>query len=169
MNYDKEEIKTILLTDYIDGELSSEEKNRIDGIIQQDEELQLFLKTVQETEASLSSISATKEPPAQIWENIRQRTVVAQQEEYVDEPSLIDRLVLWWEGLTLPSWQLAVGLAVVVVLSLTVIDVPLKPTKKVAYNQEAQVDYLFLLTQAETGLVNGVDDGFETSIENYFL
>jgi anti-sigma factor RsiW len=167
MNRDKEKIKDLILTDYLDDQLPAEQKKEIDKAIAQDPELQDFLKMAQESLQKPFEKAPVLETPEYLWRDIK-----AVIEEEKNQPSPLNALVDavrrtfdWLFAIPKPAMALA---AIVLLFSVSI------PTKNLiqrhlTHQQEIKrIEYLAFLAE---GLQN-VDEergDLGTSIEEYFL
>ncbi|MCD4778944.1 MAG: hypothetical protein K8S27_00130 [Candidatus Omnitrophica bacterium] len=164
MNYDKEKVKQIILTDYLDGRLDADEKRKIDDLIAQHHELQSFYTravgcTVKPFEHEREDIVA----PVGVWESIEDQLDSLEQ-----RPSVVDRIfqpfVHFWNQ---PRIVLSGGI-VVVFLMFVFFFYQQRQKKVVRYNQEAQIEYFILLV--ETSSSDKLEETIiETRLEKYFL
>jgi anti-sigma factor RsiW len=164
MNYDKEKLKEIILTDYIDGRLGEEEKNKIDAFIAQHEDLQAFYEQVvgcaiKPFEKDQGDMVA----PDRVWHSIEDKLDTLEQ-----SPTILDRLFQpFLELLKQPQLAFAGGI-MAAILVVAVFLYQQHQTKVARYNQEAQIEYFMLL--AETNPKDQWDGTIiETRLEKYFL
>ena len=165
MNYNKEQIKELLLTDYLDDQLDSSTRKYIDDRLAKDPELRSFLEAAQKTASAPFLNSSIIEPPEHVWQNIKEEIGFSQQREV--EP-LGAKVLSWVRGLSLlPQRSFAFGGLLTICLIVFVwVGTNRFFVTPVQYSSEQQVEYLMFLAEGPT---LGEEEGFETNIENYFL
>lgn len=169
MKYDKEQIKELILTDYIDGQLDEKARKEMDAAIARDPKLQEFLAAVrQNAHEPFESLPPAK-VPEHVWLNIKDKIEATQQAHEKPLPVLdgfLEQVQAWW---TRPRLSLALGSAMAMVLVFMWVGVGRYQGTHVRYNKEKQVEYLMFLADGDAAL-NGEDiTDFDTTIENYFL
>jgi len=163
MKWDKKRIKDLIVTDLIDGELDEATRKEVEAAIAQDEELQDFYRYVQKNIKEPFDKKTTINPPAEVWQSIEQRLNEEDQKENVFDDLLRNIKNLWAKPQVAYSFVGGVTFVIIIGLVLTVGQ----QTQRVTYDTDKQIEYLMLLvdgTQDENG-----EDGFDTTIENYFL
>lgn len=156
------EIQELLLTDYIDGEVDTATRERIERHLLDCPSCLEFARAAQAAMEPVSQ-TAVKEVPAHVWNNIEQK---------LDQPAgqfnldWVNKIGFVLEGLISQPRRAAVFavILVVAVSGLTVIKNAARQgsVSKVAENQP--VEYFAFLVEEED--LNG---GYGTAIEEFFL
>ena len=99
MKYDREKIKQIILTDYLDNSLKDQDRKEIKSYIAKDPELMVFYqKVLKKTVFPFEKISNQK-TPLHIWDAIEQQLDVEDRKNnYFD--FVLDKVILFWKKTT---------------------------------------------------------------------
>lgn len=161
----KEQIKEMILTDLIDGELDESKRQEIMVLINQDEELKVFYNKVIEMKTLPFDQAHQLSVPADAWQNIKERIEGADsiEKEHLHIWDIIQSFFFN------RRWVMASGFAVVFIcigLAFQILQ-PVSLTQKTVSSEE-QVEYLMLLTQ-DTSIIEYDYDNISDKIEHYFL
>jgi len=167
MKYNKEQIKELILTDYLDGRLSETDKREVDHWIEREPEIREFFEAVKRSSVQPFGSLKDFEPPEEVWLNIKERI------ERADAPGapsvwdgLVGRIQAVWKKPRL-SFTLASAMAVLIIFVW--VGVGRFNHLPVDIKGEQQVEYLMFLS-GDGLLENGdMNNGFGSSIEDYFL
>ena len=163
MKYNKEKIKEIILTDYLDNRLDEDKRREIDQIIERDPELKEFYQTVIKTSVEPFEVSNKLEPPEKVWKNIKAEIT---QEAPKKSFELMGDIMFGW--IALPRLPLAIGSSMAILLFVVYFGF-IRTQVHRNYNTDDQVEYLMLLTNIGGDSSVEQKKGFGTNIENYFL
>ncbi len=168
MNYNREQIKELLLTDYLDGQLDDVTRQYIDSCLSKDPKLQSFLEAARKMADEPFRDAPDIKPPAHVWRNIREEIEFSKGEE---KESFGDKIIAWVRGLVAqPKTSFAFGGFAFVCFIFVWMGISRVYISPIRYNSEQQVEYLMFLADGNIG--EGEEEGrggFETTIENYFL
>jgi len=163
MKYSKEQIKEIILTDYLDGRLDAKTKLEIDAIIKQDPELSEFLDNVFATAGEPFDKIVHVQPPEHVWQNIKEQIEESRAPSILE--NLLDRIRLVWAR---PRLSFAFGsVMTVLIVFLWIGSGQFRgPSSPIAGESNKK-----LMLLAGGGMVDPEDisNGFGTTIEDYFL
>jgi len=163
MKYSKEQIKELILTDYIDGRLDDATKKEIDALIDQDPELTEFLNAVMKNAQEPFSDVQDVQPPERVWQNIREQIEVSQTPSILED--FLDRIKLLWAR---PRLSFALGSVATVLIAFLWVGTSQFRNTPAPYNSE-HVENLMYLAGGEMVDPEDISNGFGTSIEEYFL
>lgn len=168
MKYNKEKIKEIILTDYLDGRLDKSQKQELEDIIAHDMELQEFLKIAQMTVKEPFQAAKNIQPPDSLWFEIKDK--IQQQNQAQEEPNVFVFLSRLKFFLSKPRLAYAgAGLIVIMFLMFSWFNMLQARTKTAKYNKEKQIEYLMLLASGDMDASEEEQADFGTNIEKYFL
>ncbi len=164
-----ENVKELILTDYLDGQLGKEMKAQIEKhltICKGCKEYELLTRAaVVEPFDNLEKYS----PPEETWNKIREQI---EEELPLHEPtsSIADFINRVKTFLYIPKPAFVVtSILVLLLVGITVIKLQPDDQKTVQVDPESQIECInYLMTVFDQETVNGNDD-FGTSIEDYFL
>ena len=164
-----ENVKELILTDYLDGQLGKEQKSQIEKhltICRDCKEYELLTRTaVVEPFDNLERHN----PPETTWNKIREQIEeeLPRQEPTNTFAGLIRRIKTF---LYIPKPAFVVTAMIVLLLVvITVIKLPTEEQKIVKVNPESQIECItYLMSVFDQETMNGNDD-FGTSIEELFL
>lgn len=164
-----EQVKELILTDYLDGQLGKEQKAQLEKHLttcRDCKEYELFTRT---TVIDPFNNLERHNPPEAAWHNIREQI----QEELPRQESsnafayFINRIQTL---LSIPKPALVVTPVIVLILVvITLIKLPHEDRKIVKVNPESQIECITYLMSVFDQEIMNVDDDFETSIEGFFL
>ncbi|MFA5261079.1 MAG: hypothetical protein WC450_07625 [Candidatus Omnitrophota bacterium] len=161
MRVDKEDIKRLILTDYLDNRLAEHQKYEMDRIIAEDKELTDFLREARNKTITPFSSTPAFHAPERIWVSVEDRL------DELPSPVKIRFWSRWLMGWPRPSLMWAeVSFALVLILVMTFARIGRQPF--VRYDKDSQIEYLMFLTQGPTGSGPGAGEP-KTNIEKYFL
>ena len=161
MKGDKEHIKKLILTDYLDNRLEDNFKEELERMIAEDEELSAFLRKARRDTLDPFSRHALFQAPERVWATVEERLDVLAQR---GEPRFWTRWLAGWPQSRL-IWA-EISFALVLGMIVTVTQVGRQPVAR--YDKDSQVEYLMLLTQAPAGAGASAGES-KTNIEKYFL
>lgn len=164
-----ENVKELILTDYLDGQLEKEQKAQIEkhlSICKGCKEYELLTRTaVVEPFNNLERHN----PPEATWNKIREQIEEEQppQESTNSFADLIRRIKTF---LYIPKPAFVVtSMVVLLLVVITVIKLPTEDRNIVKVNPESQIECInYLMSVFDQETMNGNDD-FGTSIEELFL
>ncbi|MBT6561149.1 MAG: zf-HC2 domain-containing protein [Candidatus Scalindua sp.] len=164
-----EDVKELILTDYLDGQLEKEQKTQIEQhltICSDCKEYELLTRTaVVEPFNNLENHN----PPKATWNKIRGQI---EEERPLHEPanSFTDLILRIKEFFYIPKSAFVVtSILVLLLVGITVIKLKPDDQKVVQVNPDSQIECInYLMTVFDQESANGNDD-FGTSIEDYFL
>ena len=162
-----ENIKELILTDYIDDEMNDEEKMRLNMHFAHCHQCKEFFETVKNTVVEPFAGARQIEPPEFIWNRIKKAIAIGQQEKIGFHAALLEKLksVFYFPG---PTLIMSAITAVVLIIILTT---TLRFSNKAALetNREDQVEYSTYSVETPVSALLNNDGGFGTSVEKYFL
>jgi hypothetical protein len=164
-----EDVKELILTDYLDGQLGKEQKTQIEkhlAICSECKEYELLTRAaVVEPFNDLEKHN----PPEATWNKIREQ-IEEERPQYEPENSFADLILRIKEFLYIPKPAFVVtSILVLLLVGITVITLKPDNQKVVQVNPESQIECInYLMTVFDQEGANGNDD-FGTSIEDYFL
>ena len=161
MKVDKERVKRLILTDYLDNYLEEDLKNKVSRIIVEDEELSDFLSEVQNKTVKPFSQAENFHAPERIWSTVEGRLDNLQPQGKI---RFWSRWLAGWPQLRL-IWA-EVSFAIVLILVVTVTRMGRQSVA--GYDKDLQIEYLMLLTQGPSDLREGNGE-LKTNIEKFFL
>ena len=164
-----ENVKELILTDYLDGQLGKEQKSQIEKhltICRDCKEYELLTRTaVVEPFNNLERYN----PPEAAWHKIREQI---EEELPLQEPtnSFADLILKVKTFLYIPKPAFVVTTIIVLLIAvITVVKLQPEDQKIVKVNPESQIECItYLISVFDQETVNGNDD-FGTSIEELFL
>lgn len=166
MKYSEDEIKELILTDYLDDELDLEQRKAVEAYVAQHPELQEFVKTAKGSLKEPFENIKQEQPPEQVWHHIKESI----EDSRISAPSpfktFIKRLK---ESLSKPSPALAFGsLSIILLLGVgPYVWQKASPTNN--YSDEQQIEYLSLLVDDDLDSSEEEDGFIGSAIEDYFL
>ena len=163
MNYNKEQIKEIILTDYLDGRLDETAKKEIDTVISQDVELTEFLNAVMKSAQEPFNNIQDAQPPEHVWQNIKEQIEGSQTPSILED--FLDRIKILWAR---PRLSFALGSVATVLIVFLWVGTSQFRNTPVPYNSE-HVENLIFLAGGDIVDPEDISNGFGTSIEEYFL
>ncbi len=160
-----EKIKELILTDYSDGEIKESLKLTINQHLANCKECRQLAESLNQTVIRPLRESEKLEPPAYLWEKIKQSII----ESSPDKKSFFTMLKIRLEGFTFkpkPVFATAFAMALIVI-SLGIVRHTTRSNIAVnSYISDQMQIYSYL--QANNGS-NGEYIDFGTDLENYFL
>jgi len=156
-----ERIEELILTDYLDGQLSAEQKKNIDVHLSRCPNCQAYLRAAQKVAFEPFANVEKLEPPESVWLGI-QETILAQQEKQ-------NFLVHVWDNIKpilFPKPVFALATVAMLIVAGTAL-VQLKTGQQA--NAKENGEYLESLTEVPGALSLNDGKGFETTVEQYFL
>ena len=163
MKYDKEKIKQIILTDYLDNRLDDAQKKEIEAYIDQNEELKAFFDQALDNTIKPFSESQKIQAPPHIWEAIEDK-LDRKQKTILTWPNVIDKLWKTWT----PPQMAWLALSIIFVLFVSWHVYQNRQLDRISYDKEAQIEYLMLLADASQ-LSNDERTQDEIDLEKFFL
>ncbi len=165
-----EDVKELILTDYLDGQLGKVQKAHIEehlAICSDCKEYELLTKT-----AVVDPFNNTERhnPPEAAWHNIREQIEKEKLPLQEQTNSFADFVRMINSFLYIPKPALvATTIAAILLVVITVIKFQPEDQKIVKVSPEKQIECItYLISVFDQETVNG-DDDFETSIEDLFL
>jgi len=154
-----DKVKELLLTDYVDDEVSQEIRIKIEEHINGCDGCRDLYEAIKERTGMLSKALSPQEPPREVWENISARIYGEEEQvnisvrERIKELFFINKLVM-----------AIVSIAIIAVMGTKVISIRnYNRTKNYVEQQMTAMLYL-----EENGEDEDIYD-FDTGIEEYFL
>ena len=166
MKRDKEQIKEIILTDYIDGELSPEQKQQIDALIAQDPELQEFLQAVKMSTQTPFENFGRDLPAKHVWENIKEEIAPVGVKATSQSPlqGIVEQLKHIF-SLSFMRYGMAFALILIIV---TIVGVNSRNNEqRMVFQAVEQVEYLTFITDEVFN--DDITMDYGSAIEQYFL
>jgi len=154
-----ERIQELILTDYLDDQLNPDQKNHIDQHLAQCPVCLDFTAAARKTVVEPFLHSKELEPSSSVWSGIKE-SILAQEER-------TNVFVSWWkknQSLALPRPAMAFAGALVFVFLVGGLN-HFKHSAQKATNNE----YWESLAETPMALSFNDGDGFETTVEQYFL
>ena len=164
-----EDVKELILTDYLDEQLGKEQKTQIEQhltICSDCKEYELLTRTaVVEPFNNLERHN----PPKETWNKIREQ-IEEERPQHEQENSFVDLILRIKEFLYIPKPAFVVtSILVLLLVGITIIKLKPDDQKIVQVNPESQIECInYLMTVFDQETVNG-NDGYGTSIEDLFL
>lgn len=158
-------IKDLLLTDYIDGQINSDLKRRIDEHLSRCQDCRDFAAQLNSTVIKPFRESTLVEPPYAVWQGIKEE--ITPQREY--EQGLFRRLRDNLKHIfTAPKPVFAMATALTLIIAAFIFtQVPFNGKKATNNYLQEQIDFLGYLEISED-YTNGYMS-LDTAIEEYFL
>ena len=164
-----EDVKELILTDYLDEQLREEQKTQIEkhlAICRDCKEYELLTRAA--VVEPFNNVERHN-PPEAAWHKIREQI---EEELPLQEPtnSFADLIHRIKTSLYIPKPAFVVAsILILLLVVITVIKLPTEDQKIVKVNPESQIECInYLMSVFDQETVNGNDD-FGTSIEDYFL
>ena len=148
-------IKDLLITDYIDGELSSDIKYKVEQHLLNCSECRRFEEVLQKKVLEPFRGVQKVQPPDVVWEGIKESIVTPKE-----SPIFIIRR---------PVFALAAAVALIFLTTTFTARLFFINTKQVTEYIEEQADFFTYLDTGVNGFMDGEDEGLGTSIEEYFF
>ncbi len=150
-----EKIRELILTDYVDKEMSDEGKIRLSIHFSHCHECKEFFETVKNTVVEPFANAKKIEPPGFIWYRVKEAIIAKQQKKsvfYIPRPALATSTIM--------------ALVLIVALMTT-----LRFNNKEALetSREDQDEYSAYSIETPVSVVLNNDEGFGTLVEKYFL
>jgi len=157
-----DDIKDILKGDYLDGELSVQEREFVARHLAQCAACRVFEKNLQ-AQRRVFQQAVHKKPPVQVWSNIQ---TAIEKEQIVQKRSVRERLISLVEMLFAPRPILALGSAFAIVFLVVTLTIGLRPRQQ----QASHAENLTNLVSYDVGMENSdfVSD-LGTNIEKFLL
>jgi anti-sigma factor RsiW len=157
-----ERIQDLILTDYLDGQLSADQARHIDGHLAQCAACAAFAQTARAAAFEPFRHAGMLTPPDAVWMNIKESIAVQEERSNV--------FAELWEKVRSLSAFPKPAFAVATVLALLLGTAVFNPVR---LSQEASVtdqgEYLDSLSTVPGELSFNEGSGFDTAVERYFL
>jgi anti-sigma factor RsiW len=162
-----EKIKELILTDYIDNQMSDEDKIRIDIHLANCRKCKELLETVKNTAVKPFANAKKMEPPEFIWQRVKEAILAQQQERPNFATSILEKLksVLY---IPKPVFAVSTIMALVLIVAVT-ITLRFSNKQALEASREEQAEYSAYSTEAPVGAFLNNEGGFGTLVEQYFL
>jgi len=162
-----EKIRELILTDYIDNEISDKEKIRLNIHFANCRKCKEFSETVKSTVVKPFANVEKIELPGFIWHRVKEAIIAEQQNKPGFLASLLKRLKFLFYA---PKPALALSTIMALVL-IAVLTTTLRFSNKQALeaSRENQAEYSIYSIETPVGALSSNDAGFGTSIEDNFL
>jgi anti-sigma factor RsiW len=162
-----EKIKELILTDYIDNEISGEKKVRLNIHLAHCLECREFFEMVKNTIVEPFASAKKIDPPGFIWYRVKEAIIAKQQERLGFVASIFKKLR---SVFYIPKPALAMS-TIMALLFIVALMVNLKFSNKQALetNREDQAEYSTFSIETPVNAVLNNDGGFGTLVEKYFL
>jgi predicted anti-sigma-YlaC factor YlaD len=154
-----ERIQELILTDYLDEQLSADQKKHIDQHLSGCAHCRLFAQTARQTAFEPFVKAERLQPAASVWEGIKEQIEASQERTNI--------FANLWENIV--SLVRVPNPAVVMVTIVSVLVVGGLTGMKVREQASAKDDVEYLDSLATPGALSFNDKGFDTGIEQYFL
>jgi len=161
-------IRELIMTDYLDGEISQRLKEEVEKHLSSCYRCREFKQTVMKEAVEPFRVSGENKPPDYLWYRIKDAIAAKEEKEAV---SVFRRMRIFWEHIfSFPKPVFALATISAVILTAVVLTkLPLNNQKTVNKYLEEQLDFLVNLDVDEpdyfdTGIVD-----LGTSIEEYLL
>ena len=158
-----EKIKELILTDYIDNQMSRQEKMRLDMHLARCQGCKEFLETVKNTVIEPFADAKELVPPEFIWQRIKETIISERQETRSFVAGILGKLRLIF---SIPRSALAMSTITAITL-IVMLTATLRFSNKEA--REVQSEYSVWSMEIPVSTFLNNDGGFGTSIEEYFL
>jgi len=162
-----EKIKELILTDYIDNEMSDEEKSRLSIHFANCHGCKEFFETVKNTVVEPFANVKRIEPPEFIWPRIKEAIIAKRQKPLSFVDSCLEKLRSFFP---VPHSVLAVStitaLFLIVILTSTL---KFGNNEVLVNNGEDQSEYSIYSMDTPASALSNNDAGYGTLVEEYFL
>lgn len=158
-----ERIQDLILTDYLDDQMDKSQKKYLEEHLSNCPQCMEFLQTVRKAAVEPLRNAEKLNPPASIWSNVEESILAEQQGKTNVLVNFFEKL-----GWGTPIPRPAFALASVIVLVLLVGTMTEYKIQQEASTKE-QIEYLDSLANPSEGLSDNGGQGFDTSVEKYFL
>jgi len=160
------QVQGLLLTDYADDQLTSQQKAKLDAHISECAQCREFFETVRLAVEPLKNAEVLV-PPEEIWQNIK---------ESVERPGASRSGVLsgiwdWLESLFKRPVPVLAGMSffVCLLLATMALNVRHHPNTAARIAPAQQAEYFLYLVEETDVIAMDNNDGYGTVIEEYFL
>lgn len=156
-----DQIKELLLTDYIDGCLSPEIKRTVDEHLNNCPSCAEFKQTVIQTSVVPFNEVDRKDVPADVWSKIESSLEHKQETE--------PKTISWWESLQSLVFKPApVGAFIVIFFLIASVTLNQRNLRQAKLNSQSK-EFLVSVMNASSSVLISDDDGYGTSLEQVFL
>ncbi|MDP8264067.1 MAG: zf-HC2 domain-containing protein [Candidatus Aceula lacicola] len=156
------DIRELLLTDYVDGEINESARKAIDDHLVSCQSCKEFALAAKQAAFDPFSDAERFSPPESVWHSIKERIVEVSKEDSISENILSLEKIK--KVFVLPRPAIALVSILIVVLSVT--SFVRTSSQKIALeNEEQAIVYLAMLDEED----DSEPGEFGTSIEEYFL
>ena len=157
-----DDIKDILKGDYLDGELSVQEREFVARHLAQCAACRVFEEDLQ-AQRRIFQQAVYKKPPAQIWNNVQ---AAIEKEQIAQERSVKGRLISFFEILFAPRPFFALGSAFAIVFLVITLTIGLRFNQQQLSHAESLTNFVSYDVRMENS--DFVSD-FGTNIEKFLL
>lgn len=160
-------IKELILTDYIDNQMSDEDKIRLDIHFAHCHGCKEFFETVKRTLVEPFANAKKIEPPEFIWHRVKEAIIAKQQKKLSFVAGILEKLKFVF-SIPKPALALSSGMVLFLIVMLTA-TLKFSDNETLENNGEEQAEYsTYSIDLPASALLNN-DGGFGTSVEKYFL
>ena len=156
MNYKCKKIRELILTDYLDNEISDKDKTRLNIHFARCKDCKEFYERVKLNLAQPFAAADKANLPEFIWQNVKQAIVTEQQEK----PSII--------FVRRPAFAISTVMALVII-AVVMAKFKLDSQENLKSTAQGQMEYLAYSVETPVGMLVSDESGLGTSIETYFL
>lgn len=161
-----EKIQEFILTDYLDGQLTEDQKNTIESHLAQCSRCREFAETARKVAVEPFAAAKPIAPPEHVWHKIKETIF----DEQPDAIGMRKRILQGWESFLGVPHPVMVMVFVLILLLVSVTLGAFVNTQVVEKKRtKEQVEYLAYLTQPLADTAAKEDQGLGTLLEEYFL
>jgi predicted anti-sigma-YlaC factor YlaD len=162
-----EKIKELILTDYIDNEMSDEVRIRLNIHFANCHKCKEFLETVKNTVVSPFTNVKKVEPSGFLWYRLKEAIIAQQRKKPGLVTGILERLrpVFY---IPKPALVMSTVMVLVFVVVLTN-TLRLSDKEKLESSRETQAEYSVYSIETPVSALLNNDNGFGTLVEKYFL
>jgi anti-sigma factor RsiW len=155
-------IQELILTDYIDGEMKEPQKRQLEEHLLHCVRCQEYAAAAQKSVVEPFLDGKNFTPPASFWSRIEEEIRSRQLEK---TESVFD----WWRGFQFaPRPVFAAAMGIILILFVGAIN-HVRINNQEARKGQDQIEYLAALIDTPGDIYSNDENGFGTTIEEYFL
>jgi anti-sigma factor RsiW len=159
--------KELILTDYIDNEMGAAQKERLGAHLDDCPGCKVFFETVEHTVVRPFAGAKRVEPPEFIWQEIKGAIMSEQREKPCSFLCVLGRLESFLHGFR-PALALSTIAALALIAAIAV-TLKLNRNEVAMSGRERLYEYSEYSIEYSGGAIAESNDGFGTTVEEFFL
>jgi predicted anti-sigma-YlaC factor YlaD len=161
------DIKDLILTDYLDGEMNEEEKMRIEEHLARCPDCKEFSINARETVMRLFKEPERISPPEYLWRRIKETILTEERKKVPFVAKIFERL----KGLLyIPKPALAIVTVLVLIIAVgTMATIRVNNQERLQAGIQEQIEYFDYLSESSGGTSADYSADLGTPVEQYFL